>query len=84
MGRPKKYATAAERQAAHRARYKYVTVRVTEETADTIARLSETFDEPQTEVINSLIVFALLNRNWFTVGLFGKRLPRSNPIENAS
>lgn len=80
MARPKKYATAAERQAAFRSRYTTVTVRVQDETAQTIAELAQALDVPQTEVINSLIMYALLNRNWHTLGLFGKRLPRANPI----
>lgn len=83
MGRPKKYATAAERQAAYRQRYATLSVRVQTETAETIADISRELGEPQTEVINSLIIFALLNRNWRALGLMGKRLPRaSNPIED--
>lgn len=85
MGRPKKYATAAERQAAFRQRYATLSVRVQTETAETIADIAKTLDHPQTEVINSMIVFALLNYNWKVLGLFGKRLPRaSNPIEDES
>lgn len=85
MARPKKYASAAERQAAFRQRYATVTVRVQAETAQTIAELAKTLDVPQTEVINSLIMFALLNRNWHVLGLFGKRLPRAeNPIEETA
>lgn len=82
MARPRKYATDAERQAAFRKRYTTVTVRVQDDTAQTIAELAKTLDVPQTEVINSMIIFALLNRNWHTLGLFGKRLPRANPIED--
>jgi len=84
MARPKKYATAAERQKAFRERQAHVIIqgRVTPDTADTIKRLAEIFDVPQTEVINSLIIYALLNRNWHTLGLFGKRLPyQKNPNE---
>jgi hypothetical protein len=33
------------------------------------------------EVLNSLVKFALLNRNWLTLGLFGKMLPRRNPLQ---
>lgn len=85
MARPKKYATAAERQAAFRQRYATLSVRVQRETADTIADISRELDEPQTEVINSLIIFALLNRNWRVLGLTGKRLPRApNPIEDVT
>lgn len=83
MGRPRKYANAAERQAAHRQRYKTLSVRVQDETAQTIADIARELDHPQTEVINSMIMFALLNYNWRVLGLFGKRLPRaSNPIED--
>lgn len=85
MGRPKKYASAAEKQAAFRARYEIIEGRVLPETAETIAKLAKELDVPKTEVINSLIIFALLNRNWFTLGLFGKRLPHAkNPIEGES
>lgn len=75
MGRPRKYATASERQAAYRNRYAVVNARVTKETADTLDKLADQLDVPRTEVINSMIIYALLNRNWHTLGLFGKRLP---------
>lgn len=84
MARPKKYATAAERQKAYRSRPAHVIVeaRVVPETAATLDKLAHEFDVPRTEVINSLINYALLNRNWFTLGLFGKRLPyQKNPGE---
>lgn len=82
MARPKKYATPAEKQAAYRARYEIIEVRLVKETAATITELAETLDVPRTEVLNSLINFALLNRNWFTLGLFGKRLPYlKNPLD---
>lgn len=81
MGRPKKHATPAARQAAYRQRYVTVEARLVPETAATLDELASTFDVPRTEVVNSLINFALLNRNWFTLGLFGKRLPRAeNPL----
>ena len=75
MGRPRKYASDAERAAAHRERWAIKSFRTEKETADTIAKLAAHVDEPESEVINSLIKFALLNRNWFTLGLFGKRMP---------
>lgn len=85
MGRPRKYASASERQSAYRRRYAVVTARVTKETADTLDKLAELLDVPRTEVINSMIIFALLNRNWHTVGLFGKRLPFNlQPTEEQS
>lgn len=75
MARPKKYASAAERQKAYRSRYEIVEARVIPETAETLSRLAQLLDVPRTEVVNSMINFALLNRNWHTLGLFGKRLP---------
>ena len=83
MGRPRKYATAAERQAAYRDRYATPTIRVLKETDANVQDIARELDVPATEVYNSLINFALLNRNWRALGLFGKMLPRaSNPIED--
>jgi hypothetical protein len=83
MGRPSKYASPAERQAAYRARYEIIECRVVKETGETLTALAAHLDVPRTELINSLINFALLNRNWSTLGLFGKRLPYSkNPIDD--
>ena len=82
MARPRKYASAAERQKAYRERYVIVEARVIRETADTLDKLASDLNVPRTEVVNSLINFALLNRNWFTLGLFGKRLPyQRNPAD---
>ena len=73
-GRPRKYASAAEREAAFRQRWARKTFRMDPETAKTIERLSEFADESESTVLHSLVTFALLNRSWFTLGLFGKRL----------
>ena len=82
MARPRKFTNDAERQAAYRDRYSVFSIRLRKDTAETIEALAEELDVPRTEVVNSLIVFALLNYNWKTLGLFGKRLPRAeNPIE---
>lgn len=81
MGRPRKYATDADRQAAYRERYAVIQIRLSPETAATLDKLADYLDTDRTEVANSLINFALLNRNWETLGLFGKRLPRQkNPL----
>lgn len=77
-GRPRKYASDAEKQAAYRARYAVVSLRLEQETADTLKRIAEYLDVPVTEVGASLIKFALLNRNWMQLGLFGKRLPTAH------
>ncbi len=81
MGRPRKYANDAEKAAAFRDRWAVKSFRMEKETADTIKRLAEFTDASESEVVDSLIKFALLNRNWFVMGLFGKRL-RRNPGEN--
>lgn len=73
-GRPRKYASAAEREAAFRERWARKTFRMDPETAKTIERLSEFADESESTVLHSLVTFALLNRSWFTLGLFGRRL----------
>lgn len=85
MARPSKYASPAERQAAYRERYAVIDIRVAKETAETLDKLAEHLDTSRNEVVNSLINFALLNRNWATLGLFGKRLPYAkNPIDPPS
>lgn len=83
MARPKKYATAAERQEAYRQRYAIMEFRVVKETGETLDALALYLDVSRNELINSLINFALLNRNWASQGLFGKRLPYAkNPLDS--
>jgi hypothetical protein len=79
MGRPKKYATDAERQQAYRERWAVKTFRMDKDKAATLERLARELDASESEVLDSLVTFALLNRNWFTLGLFGLRLRRENP-----
>lgn len=81
MGRPRKYASDAERVAAHRDRYAIVSLRLEHETADTLKKIADYLDVPVTEVGASLIKFALLNRNWLQLGLFGKKLPYAGAKE---
>lgn len=63
-GRPRKYATAAERQAAYRAKFANVNVRMAPETAQTLERLSAETLIPVTELARQMILFALANRDW--------------------
>jgi hypothetical protein len=70
-GRPAKYASAAERQAAYRAANKIKSVRLDGKIAPTIAKLAEQFDTDETHVLNNLLRFALANRNWSTQGIGG-------------
>jgi len=80
MARPRKYASDAERQAAFRARWGTITVNIDQETVDTIKRIAETYDVSQSEVVNQLCKFALLNRNWLSgVAFPNKLLPKMNP-----
>ena len=82
MARPRKFASDSERQAAYRGRYAVRQIRLSKETMTTIDDIAAQLDHPSTEVIASLINFALLNYNWRILGLFGKRLPYAkNPIE---
>lgn len=70
-GRPAKYASAAERQAAWRAANKVKTVALDGKVAPTIESLASQFDCDQTHVINNLLRFALANRNWRGLGIGG-------------
>lgn len=83
-GRPKKYASAAERQAAYRKGAGGTTtvrdVRLKNETWDTIDHLCEVLDYSRNEVIHQLLQFALTNRAWHVRGSFTTLLPRrENP-----
>lgn len=64
MGRPRKYASDAERQAAYRARWARLSVDIEAQTVETVRKISEATDTAQSEVVNQLLKFALLNRNW--------------------
>ena len=64
MGRPKKFATDAERQAAYRSRNAFAEVRLDQEIVDTLNKLAEGLDVTRTQLIESMIKFALLNRQW--------------------
>ena len=70
-GRPAKYASDAERQAAWRAANAVKTFRLDGKVAPTIEALAEQFDTDQTHVVNNLLRFALANRNWKTQGIGG-------------
>jgi hypothetical protein len=81
-GRPKKYASAAERQAAYRARASEISFRADEITADNLSRIADAIDVPRTDLILSMIKFALANHDWARFGLTHKTLPKyqGNPI----
>jgi hypothetical protein len=79
MGRPRKYANEAEKQAAFRNRYPTVSVRVEQRTKETLAMMSQHYDESEAEIVNAALKYFFLNYAWQTSPLFGKRLPRANP-----
>lgn len=80
MGRPRKYESDAARQAAYRNRWRLKEFRFEDKTAETIEALAREFDVSESEIVNSLVKFALTNRNWHTLGLWGKRLPRAEDL----
>lgn len=71
VGRPAIHASSAARQRAHRAKLARLDVAIKPEIADTIAEIADQLDCSRNEVVNSLIRFALTNRNWKQVGLMG-------------
>lgn len=81
-GRPKKYASAAERQAAYRARASEIGFRADSGTIETLSRIAETIDVPRTDLLLSMVKFALANHDWARFGLTHKTLPKykENPI----
>ena len=66
--RPRKYATAAERQAAYRSRFVLIEARLDPTTADTLTRLAQDFDIPRAELLVQVIKQGLLSRNWTQLG----------------
>lgn len=84
MGRPKKYATAAERQAAYRQRHAdaYVSVEIELDatTAETLRKIAEFADMPQREIGAQILKIGLTNFPWLSgVALPFKRRLRNNP-----
>lgn len=80
-GRPRKYANEAEKAAAYRERWASRTFRMDPEMAKTVSRLADTWDVSESVALHSLLSFALLNRSWFTVGLFGKLLDGGTGVQ---
>ena len=75
--RPRKYASAAEKQAAFRARFPTLCVRVEPKTANTVQAVADASGRTQQETLLSMLKYAMTNRNWLTLGLTEhKQLPR--------
>ena len=66
--RPRKYASAAERQAAYRAQNVLLEIKLDAKTADTLTQLAQDFDLPRSEFAAQVLKHGLLNRNWATMG----------------
>jgi hypothetical protein len=74
MGRPRKYATDAERAAAYRDRYAILNVRVRTEQAVTLDKIAAARDESRADLLQQLISFALANANWYEMPRFSRSI----------
>jgi len=72
-GRRPVHADGAARKRAHRAGKARIDYTDKPEIAQTIADLADQFGVSRNEVMQSLTRFALTNRNWKQVGLYGAR-----------
>jgi len=84
MGRPRKYANDAEKQAAFRARWAPLSVNIESDTVNTVRKVAEFYDVSQSEIVSQALKFAFLNHPAFQmtgVALPFKRLPKANPVE---
>lgn len=81
-GRPKKHASAADRQAAYRARGVTIEFRADPQTASTLDGIAATLDVPRAALLLSMTKFALTNHDWARFGLTHKTIPRyqGNPM----
>jgi len=80
--RPRKYASQAERQAAYRARNVMLEFRAEPKTADNVSKIADTLGYPRSDVLLSMVKFALTNHDWARFGLTHKTIPtyKGNPI----
>lgn len=73
LGRRAVHADGNARVRAHRAKLARLDVSIKPEIADTIGEIAAALDCSRNEVMNSLVRFALTNRNWKQVGLYGSK-----------
>lgn len=80
--RPRKYASAAARQAAYRARNEMLEFRAEPHTAETLTRIADTIDVSRSDLLLSMVKYALANHDWARFGLTHKTIPhyQGNPI----
>jgi len=75
-GRPRKYASDAERQKAYRERWAVINVRAEARTKETLALIAKTCDASEADIVSAALKFYALNFAGWQDGLvFGKRLP---------
>lgn len=72
-GRPAIHASAAARKAAYRADKARIDFTDKPAIAATLAEIAADLDCSKNELMQSLVRFALTNRNWKQVGLYGSR-----------
>lgn len=80
-GRPRKYASDAERQAAYRARLEatgvvQISTRFERKTAETLERVSASNLVPVGELVRQMVLFALANRDWYVDRLYARPLTK--------
>ncbi len=73
LGRPAVHASAAARKRSYREKVARLDVAIKPEIADTLTQIAADLDCTKNELLNSLIRFALTNRNWKQVGLYGTK-----------
>lgn len=75
-GRPRKFASDADRQKAYRERWGRINVRVEKRTEETVATIAKTCDAGEGDIVNAAIKFYALNFNqWRNALIFGGKLP---------
>jgi hypothetical protein len=72
--RPKKYANAAERQAAFRARYEMLEFRSDAHTAKVLTNIASELDVSRSDLLLVMVKFALTNYDWARFGLTHRTL----------
>jgi len=82
--RPRKYATASERQAAYRARAPEVCFRAEAKTVETLDNIADTLDQSRADLLLSMTKFALANHDWARFGLTHKPLPFGYGVQPAT
>lgn len=75
MAPPRKYKSDAERVAAFRARRPMVQTNVDAHIAQTLDEIAAQFEVPRAAVIESMLKFALTNRDWKRLGLTHTKKP---------